>query len=231
MPLRLKVFDTLRVLVENAGRLVTKEELLQAVWPDTAVEENNLNHNVSILRKMLGEKATGPGVHRDGSARRLPIRRASGSRTHGPGGDQRPAGSTRQELRYCMTPDGVRLAYAASGSGPPLVKASNWLTHLDFEWESPIWRHWWEALSQHHRVIRYDERGNGMSQRDVTDVSFTTWVQDLETVVDAAQLNRFALLGISRGRRSPSCTPSNIQSGLAARALRGLCRRSELHRD
>ena len=59
LPVRLKVFDTLRVLVENAGRLVTKEELLQVVWPDTTVEENNLNHNVSILRKVLGEKATG----------------------------------------------------------------------------------------------------------------------------------------------------------------------------
>ena len=67
--------------------------------------------------------------------------------------------ATWQEMRYCTTADGVRLAYAASGSGPPLVKASNWLTHLDFEWDSPIWRHWWtRALSQHHRVIRYDER-------------------------------------------------------------------------
>ena len=93
----------------------------------------------------------------------------------------------------------MRLAYASIGSGPPLVKASNWLTHLDFEWGSPIWRHWWAALSLHHRVVRYDERGNGMSQRDVPDVSFDTWVRDLETVVDAAGLDRFPLLGISRG--------------------------------
>jgi pimeloyl-ACP methyl ester carboxylesterase len=79
------------------------------------------------------------------------------------------------------------------------VKASNWLTHLDFEWDSPIWRHWWADLSLHHRVIRYDERGNGMSQRNVSDVSFDSWVHDLETVVDAAGLDRFSLLGISRG--------------------------------
>ena len=59
IPLRLKVFDTLRVLVENAGRLVTKQELLDTVWPETTVEENNLNHNVSVLRKALGERATG----------------------------------------------------------------------------------------------------------------------------------------------------------------------------
>ena len=79
------------------------------------------------------------------------------------------------------------------------MKASNWLTHLDFEWGSPIWRHWYTALSRHHRLVRYDERGNGMSQRDVPDVSFDTWVRDLETVVDAAGLDRFPLLGISRG--------------------------------
>jgi pimeloyl-ACP methyl ester carboxylesterase len=79
------------------------------------------------------------------------------------------------------------------------VKASNWLTHLDFEWGSPIWRHWYAELSRHHRLVRYDERGNGMSQRDVDDVSFDTWVRDLETVVDAAGLDRFPLLGISRG--------------------------------
>jgi len=105
----------------------------------------------------------------------------------------------RQEIRYCTTSDGVRLAYATTGGGPPLVKASNWLTHLDFEWGSPIWRHWLAALSAHHCVVRYDERGNGMSQRDVAEVSFDTMVRDLETVVDAAGLDRFPLLGISRG--------------------------------
>ena len=199
IPLRLKVFDTLRVLVENAGRLVTKEELLQAVWPDTAVEENNLNHNVSILRKVLGEKAIGQAlietVPRVGY--RFVAEVEAGPSTHAT--HERRRDKPRQEIRYCTTADGIRLAYASSGSGPPLVKASNWLTHLDFEWASPIWRHWWEALSRHHRVVRYDERGNGMSQRDVPDVNFDTWVQDLETVVDAAQLERFAVLGISRG--------------------------------
>jgi len=199
IPLRLKVFDTLRVLIENAGRLVTKEELLQAIWPDTAVEENNLNHNVSVLRKLLGERATGQAfietVPRVGYRFVAPVEVDGAARA----GDHLSRGKPRQEIRYCTTADGIRLAYATSGQGPPLVKASNWLTHLDFEWGSPIWRHWWESLSEHHRVVRYDERGNGMSQRDVPNVNFDTWVQDLETVVDAAELDRFALLGISRG--------------------------------
>jgi pimeloyl-ACP methyl ester carboxylesterase/DNA-binding winged helix-turn-helix (wHTH) protein len=199
IPLRLKVFDTLRVLVEHAGQLVTKQELLDTVWPETAVEENNLNHNVSMLRKALGEKAT--GQHYIETVPRVGYRFVAAVETAAPRPEAAVASvaRARQEIRYCTTSDGVRLAYASIGSGPPLVKASNWLTHLDFEWGSPIWRHWLSALSLHHRVIRYDERGNGMSQRDVPDVSFDTWVRDLETVVDAAGLDKFALLGISRG--------------------------------
>jgi DNA-binding winged helix-turn-helix (wHTH) protein/pimeloyl-ACP methyl ester carboxylesterase len=199
IPLRLKVFDTLLVLVENAGRLVTKQELLDTVWPETTVEENNLNHNVSVLRKALGEKATGQQyietVPRVGYRFAAPVD-AGVPQT---GASAASTAKARQEIRYCTTREGVRLAYATTGSGPPLVKASNWLTHLDFEWGSPIWRHWYSALSLHHRLVRYDERGNGMSQRDVPDVSFDTWVRDLETVVDAAALDRFPLLGISRG--------------------------------
>ncbi len=202
IPLRLKVFDTLLVLVRNAGRLVTKQELLDTVWPETTVEENNLNHNVSVLRRALGERATGQQyietVPRVGYRFVAPV-----DLIGAPPPPTRPSPSVdvkaRQEIRYCTTSDGVRLAYATTGSGPPLVKASNWLTHLDFEWGSPIWRHWYAELSRHHRLVRYDERGNGMSQRDVDDVGFDTWVRDLETVVDAAGLDRFPLLGISRG--------------------------------
>ena len=193
------MFDTLRVLVENAGRLVTKQELLDTVWPEATVEENNLNHNVSVLRKALGDRATGQQyietVPRVGYRFVAPVEAAV------PGHHALciVASKARQEIRDCSTKDGVRLAYATTGNGPPLVKASNWLTHLDFEWGSPIWRHWYAELSRHHRLVRYDERGNGMSQRDVDYGSLDVWVQDLETVVDAAGLDRFPLLGISRG--------------------------------
>jgi pimeloyl-ACP methyl ester carboxylesterase/DNA-binding CsgD family transcriptional regulator len=93
----------------------------------------------------------------------------------------------------------LRLAYAVHGSGLPLVRAATWLTHLDFDWESPVWRHWLECLGDGHTVIRYDERGCGLSDREVGDLSVETWVADLETVVDAAGLDRFALLGVSQG--------------------------------
>ena len=205
VPLQLKAFETLCILVENAGRLLRKEDLLRRVWPDAVVEENNLNKNVSMLRKALGEGATGQSyietIPRVGYRFVAPVKSIASSTELEDvrGRDLSISPLPRQDMRFSITQDGVRLAWASTGDGPPLVKASNWLTHLDFEWGSPIWQHWWTELSKHHRVIRYDERGNGMSQRDVPDVSFDTWVRDLETVVDAAGLDRFALLGISRG--------------------------------
>jgi pimeloyl-ACP methyl ester carboxylesterase/DNA-binding CsgD family transcriptional regulator len=105
----------------------------------------------------------------------------------------------RQDIRFCTAPDGARLAFAVHGSGPPLVKASNWLTHLEFDWESPVWRHWLRALGERYTVVRYDERGCGLSDRDVGELSPERWVGDLGAVVDAAGLERCALLGISQG--------------------------------
>jgi pimeloyl-ACP methyl ester carboxylesterase len=79
-----------------------------------------------------------------------------------------------QQVRFCTAPDGVRLAYAVHGSGPPLVRAATWLTHLDFDWASPVWRHWLRALGDGHTLVRYDERGCGLSDRDVGDLSVDT---------------------------------------------------------
>ena len=104
-----------------------------------------------------------------------------------------------QQIRFCTASDGVRIAYATVGEGPPLVKAANWLNHLEFDWHSPVWHHWLKGLSRDHLLVRYDERGCGLSDWPVEDFSFNAWVSDLETVVDALALQRFALLGISQG--------------------------------
>jgi class 3 adenylate cyclase/pimeloyl-ACP methyl ester carboxylesterase len=104
-----------------------------------------------------------------------------------------------QTIKYCRAPDGVRLAYAISGNGPFLVKSGNWMNHLEYDWESPIWRHVFRGLSREHTLIRYDARGNGMSDWDVGTLSLDAWVTDLETVVDAGGVERFPLLGISQG--------------------------------
>jgi len=204
--LRSKVFDTLQTLVEHAGRLLTKDELMQRIWPDSVVEENNLNHNISVLRAALGERATGQRwietVPRVGYRFVADVRRSGAAvPAHGPAPAQpvAPARTMRQVIRFCTATDGTRIAYSTVGSGPPLVKAANWLNHLEFEWESPVWRHWIAEISRRHLFVRYDERGCGLSDWQVQDLSFEAWVRDQETVVDALSLDRFALLGISQG--------------------------------
>ena len=103
-----------------------------------------------------------------------------------------------QTIRFCRSSDGVRIAYAAVGAGRPLVKAANWLTHLEFDWQSPVWEHWLRELSRDHLYVRYDQRGCGLSDRDVDDLSSETWVRDLEAVDSAA----IAALAVPNGRES-----------------------------
>src|SRR5215813_12294041 len=105
-----------------------------------------------------------------------------------------------QRIRYLRTADGVQLAWAEAGTGPVIIKAANWLTHLEYEWESPAWRHWIRFFSDHFRYIRYDERGCGMTDRNVGDLSLERWVGDVEDIVAAANLTEpFTMLGISQG--------------------------------
>ena len=191
-----QVFDVLAYLFARRDRLVTKEELLDNVWGRRYVAPATLNSRIKHARQAVGD---------DGDAQRV-IRTV-----HGLGfrivaeveeresATERPVELLEQRIRFCTASDGVRLAYATSGSGPPLVKPANWMTHLDYDWESPVWRHWLRALSRDHTLVRYDERGNGLSDRNSNDLSFEAWVRDLETVVDALGLDRFPLVGISQG--------------------------------
>ena len=107
---------------------------------------------------------------------------------------------SRQRIRFLRASDGTQLAWAEAGEGPLLVKASNWMTHLEFEWESPVWSHWMRFLSSHFRFVRYDERGCGMSDRHPRELALESWASDLEAVCDAAHpQGPFTLLGISQG--------------------------------
>lgn len=104
-----------------------------------------------------------------------------------------------QQIRFCEASDDIRIAYGTTGDGPPLIKAANYLTHLEHDYKGPVWRHWIEGLSKHHTFIRYDARGSGLSDWDVDHYSIEAWVQDLEAVVDALNIDTFPLLGISQG--------------------------------
>ncbi len=121
-----------------------------------------------------------------------------------PAGLKRPHSASRRtagppgEIRFCTAPDGVSIAYTVQGRGPPLVKAANWMTHLERDADGPIWRHWIAEFSRNRAFVRYDQRGNGLSDWKAP-ISNEAFLNDLEAVVDAAGLERFDLLGISQG--------------------------------
>jgi pimeloyl-ACP methyl ester carboxylesterase/DNA-binding winged helix-turn-helix (wHTH) protein len=199
--LTIKVFETLKALVERPGRLITKEELIRHLWPDTVVEDGNLTQHISVLRRALGDH----GGRYIETVPRVGYRFVAGvTRAHDARGSAGPAvpaagPAGRQEIRFCTTSDRTRIAYATVGTGPPLVKMANWLGHLEHEWNSPVWRHWIGEISRRHQLVRWDERGSGLSDWNVDDLSLDAWVRDTETVVDTLGLQRFALLGISQG--------------------------------
>ena len=201
-----QVFDLLVYLVRNRDRMVSKDDLIASVWQGRIISESTLTSRINAARKAIGD--SGEDQH---LIRTIPRKgfRFIGAVTEvdDPGGTvasdmpQAPAARSalRQEIHFCVAPDNVRIAYAEVGQGAPLVKAANWLNHLEYDWESPIWSHLLHALASEYRLIRYDERGNGLSDWDAKDVSFEAFVHDLESVVEAAGLERFPLLGISQG--------------------------------
>jgi pimeloyl-ACP methyl ester carboxylesterase/DNA-binding winged helix-turn-helix (wHTH) protein len=200
LPVEPQVFEVLAHLVTHRDRVVSKEELLDAVWGDRFVSESALTSRIKAARRSIGDDGVTQRlirtVHGRGYRFVADVREAVRP-GHAP---ERVEGRhAEQVVQFCATPDGVRLAFATVGDGPPLVKVANWLSHLDYDWESPLWRHWWHDLSARHRLVRYDERGCGLSDWEVDDFSLETWVTDLGTVVDAAGLDRFPLLGISQG--------------------------------
>lgn len=200
-----QVFDVLTQLISHHDRFVSKEELFDSVWGGRFVGEAALTSRIKAARRALGD---------DGESQRY-IRTVRGRGYQFVGTiaapqDQpapppiapqpiNPEPPPRQHIAFCRAADGVRLAYAVAGEGPPLVRAANWMTHLGYDIESPVWSHWVRDLSRNHTFIRYDERGCGLSDWEATDFSFEDWVADLESVVEALGLERFPLLGVSQG--------------------------------
>ena len=204
IPLRAKVFDTLCILVENHGRLIRKDELMQRLWPDSVVEENNLDHNISKLRRALNDGTNGPRfietVPRQGYRFVAEVRQIPTSSTvHRVEALPETEPAPEQEIQFFTTSDGVRLAYTIGGSGPPLVRAIDWLNHLDFEWKNPFRRHWFSEIMRHHTFLRYDQRGSGLSNWNIDDFSFERSLADFEELISAVGWNKFALVGSCQG--------------------------------
>jgi pimeloyl-ACP methyl ester carboxylesterase len=190
--LRPKAFDVLRYFVENSGRVISKQELIKAVWPGLFVTDDALVQCVKDVRHALSDEARRiiKTVPRRGYL--FSIEPIWGPPSHVP---------TRldQNIGYCRTKDGIKLAMASTGRGLPLVRLPTWFNHLEYDWRVQFRSALYHFLADRYQLIRYDGRGNGLSDRYVQEISFATFAHDLDAVVDALRLQRYALLGISQG--------------------------------
>lgn len=222
VPLAGKAFDTLLLLVETAGTLQRQDELMDRLWPGIAVEDNNLQQSVSLVRRTLGDVdgVEIETVRGQGYRLRAEVVRIAAS-AHTPA----PARLSAQRTHVCLAPDGTRLAYAGIGAGRPFVKAASWLSHLELDWEGPVWRHWLDRLSRDRWLVRYDARGNGLSDWNPPTIRFEDFVSDLGVVFDAAKIERAPVLGISQGAAVAAAYAARHPERVSALVLIGGCAR------
>ena len=191
-----QVFDLLVYLIRNRNRVVSKDDLIAGVWKGRIVSDSTLDSRINAARKAVGDSGGRQQVIRTVIRRGF---RFVAPVTEGAARSAEAPSPGKQEISFRRTADGVSIACASVGAGPPLVKAANWLTHVDYDWDSPAWSpllHW---LAERYRLLRYDNRGTGLSDRTVDEISFQGFVYDFEAAVDALAVDRFAILGISQG--------------------------------
>ena len=201
VPVEPQVFDLLVYFVCHRDRVVSKDELISEIWGGRIVSESAVTSRINAARKAIGDSGQDQKLIRTAARKGFRFIGDVIEKTAEVSDLNSAAAAVplEQQVRFCLSPDGVRIAHAAVGSGPPLVRTGHWLTHLEYDWESPIWSVFIDQLAAEHRLIRYDARGNGLSDWDVPDISLDAFVRDLETVVDANGLDRFPLLGMSQG--------------------------------
>ena len=143
---------------------------------------------------------------------------------------KKPEAALQQRVRYCTSVDGVHLAYATIGEGPPVLKAPNWINHIEYEWQSPVWGPFLSEFAQQSSLTRFDQRGNGLSDWDVDEISPKRMIDDMLAVADAAGLDRFALFGISQGAAFAMRFAASYPERVKCLVLLGGYVRGRLHR-
>lgn len=203
VPVEPQVFDLIAFLVANQTRVVSRDELFDSVWQGRIVSLSTLTSRINAARSALGDSGHAQSMIKTVARRgyRFVGDAVASEMTAEPETThlQNALPLARQEVRFCVTPDKVRIAYSTVGAGEALVKAGNWLNHLEHDWDGPVWSHLLKWFASRWQLTRYDARGNGLSDWDVGEISFDAFVRDLETVVDAAGLDRFSLFGASQG--------------------------------
>lgn len=197
VPLEPQVFDLLRCLAENAGHVVTKDQLVETIWDGRIVSDAAISARISAARAAVGDNGKAQAVIRTvvrrGVELVVPVE-AAGAAPARPAPAPDPATVGRQRIRYATSRDGTRIAWAVSGSGPPLLRAGHHVTHLERDWQSGIWRPEFDRLGARHSLVRYDIRGAGLSDPLATGSGLDAHVEDMSAVIEAAGLDRFAMI-------------------------------------
>jgi pimeloyl-ACP methyl ester carboxylesterase len=221
------VLDVLALLIRERRRVVPKEEILDTVWGSRFVSESTLTSRIKAARRAIGDDGTrqelirtvhGRGYQFVGTVEELGDAPA-------PAAEAAAAAPPPQQIRFCTARDGTRLAYATLGEGPPLVKAANWLSHLELDWRFDVWRHWLPLFSRRHTLVRYDARGNGLSDWAPPELSFERFVSDLASVFDAAGVDRAPVVGLSQGASVAVTYAARHPERVSALILIGGCAR------
>lgn len=199
LPVEPQVFDLLVYLVRHRDCVVTRDDLLAGVWSGRVVSDSTLASRINAARRALGDDGVAQRLIRTIARRGFRYVGKAAEQDETPAVASGPAATPRQEVTFCRSADGVRIAVAAAGGGPPLVRAGTWLTHVELDWHSPLWAPLLRRLAARYRLIRYDARGNGLSDREVDDISFAAFLHDLEAVAGTLGGQRFALMGASQG--------------------------------
>lgn len=225
-----QVFDLIVGLIERRERVVPTDELLALAWGGRIVSDSAIAARISAARAVVGDDGQRQAVIR--TVRGRGFRFVAPVEVEDSTPAVAPEGSPgQQRVGFCRSADGTRIGYAVSGAGPSLIKVGHWLTHLEHDRRSPIWRPLLAALEGRFRLVRYDQRGNGLSDRHARDFALERFVEDLEAVVAASGTERFALYASSQGvpvaiayavRHPGRVSHLIVQGGFArGRALRG----------
>jgi DNA-binding winged helix-turn-helix (wHTH) protein len=194
-----QVFDLLEFLLRRRMEVVSRDDLIEHVWKGRIVSESALASRINAARAAVGDNGTDQRLIK--TIARKGIRFVGDVREDGTSAPARvpAAAPVQQEITFVRTPDGVNVAIGRAGSGPVLLKTANWLNHLEFDWQSPIWSPLFSRLAGPLCLTRYDGRGSGLADRDVADISFDGFLRDLDAVTATIEDQRFALLGLSQG--------------------------------
>ncbi|AML53057.1 hypothetical protein RC74_18945 [Falsihalocynthiibacter arcticus] len=193
-----QVFDLLLALVEKRGRLVTKDELVETVWRGLSVSDATISARINASRKAVGDtgqvQAIVKTVHGRGFKLNVEVQESEDTSAHAIEINH----TDTQNIHFTRSSLGAKIAFSKSGDGPPLVRVAHWLSHLELDWHSPVWRPLIEALESKYTLFRYDQRGTGLSSRDLDGADLDVFVDDLEAVADARKLDRFPIFAASQ---------------------------------